>query len=66
MMDWNTYFTTQNTSGGPIIKQLDPAVSNESVDDDDGGSAPTLGVQIGQVINVVLLLGLLLYFCLAR
>ncbi|AMK26074.1 MULTISPECIES: hypothetical protein [Sphingobium] len=64
MMDWNTYLTTRHNSGQPIIKLLDPAISYGTEQDD--ALRPTPGVQIGRVINVVLLLGLLLYFCSAR
>lgn len=62
MMDWNTYFTTQNTTGGPIIRQIPP----ESYDYGDDVDELSTGVLIGRAIGLALIAGTLLYFYLIR
>lgn len=66
MFDIDTYLTTQNTSGGPIIRQLDrPVTYDYGADDDDGGEI-SLGAVIGQALALTLIASVLLYFYLAR
>ncbi|WP_169793855.1 hypothetical protein, partial [Sphingobium baderi] len=68
---------TQDFLGGPIIKQMDsPTIHNftqlnqpiiHSIGAyEDNSTEPSQGVQIGRIINAILLCGLLLYFCLVR
>ncbi|WP_257558457.1 hypothetical protein [Sphingobium sp. CFD-2] len=62
MFDVDTYLTTQNTSGGPIIRQLDRADICDIDLDDDAGTEFSIGAAIGQAIVLLLILGVLLYF----
>ncbi|AMK20421.1 MULTISPECIES: hypothetical protein [Sphingobium] len=66
MFDIDTYLTTQNTLGGPIIKVVDQPVSYGVHDEIDEGGGLSAGVLIGKGISLILISGMLLYFCLVR
>ena len=66
MFDIDTYLTTQNTLGGPIIRQLDRPVTYGSEIDDNEDTEMSVGAATGHAIGLLLIAGILLYFCLAR
>lgn len=66
MFDIDTYLTTQNTSGGPIIRQLDQPVFYGSEIDDDADTELSAKAAIGQAVGFLLIAGVLVYFYFAR
>lgn len=63
MFDIDTFLTTQNTSGGPVIRQLDrPVTYGSGVDDDADTEKMSAGAAIGQAIGLLIIAGTLLFY----
>ena len=65
MIDLDTYLTTQNTAGGPIIKVVESPVLYGSHEGNDNYELTT-GALIGKAISLILMLAILGYFCIVR
>lgn len=64
MLDVETYLITKDTLSAPIIRHAEPQLSHRY--DADDASEATVGNLIGQGISLLLILGALLYFYVAR
>ena len=65
MFDVETYLITKDTLSAPIIRHVEPQVSHAYNVDADGSDS-SLGNLVGQAISLLLILGGLLYFYVAR